>query len=254
MHYKNHQKIVERKHLEFLIGKQFGDTELYPRFGESPDLIIDVKGTTIGVEHTQLFLSHTGPPGLAPIAQETLQKKIVLKAWNIFRQHKLPSLWVIVTFEDATTYFGKDVDRTALMVATTVEQFLRKNPKEQVWYKLEAWRARRTTQEWPTGVVQIDVQLVPDPSLEVWGPGQSYMVPHLQVADIQTTIDAKNERVADYLRQCSHVWLLIVVDDGSQASHFDVDDDVLNYPFSTLFSRLFLLRRLHEELFELRVG
>jgi hypothetical protein len=253
MDQRQFDKLVERKHLQLFLEMHFGATDLNPRYGDSPDLLIDSDGTTVGIEHTRYFIEHAGPAGLAPKAQETLQNKIIAKAWELFKSVASQPLWVSVTFEDSTTYFANDVDAVAQTITSLVESFLQRPRIDGPWYKLAAWGFRRSGIPWPNGIAEIHIKKLPDSRYEVWGPGRAYMVPHLEATGVQAVINAKNRRVSSYLRKCSVAWLLIVVDDGSQASHFDVRPELLSHRFASQFTRVFLLRRFHTELVELQV-
>lgn len=70
-------RYIQHWHLQIFLEKLFGEADVKPCFDDNPDLIIDADGKCIGVEHTQYFLDHNGPRGLAPKAQETLQDKII---------------------------------------------------------------------------------------------------------------------------------------------------------------------------------
>ncbi|HSH83252.1 MAG TPA: hypothetical protein VLA19_32360 [Herpetosiphonaceae bacterium] len=252
MDQRQFSKLTERKHLELFLQLHFGDRQLNPRFEDKPDLRIDIDDVTVGVELTQCFVKHVGPTGLAPNAQEALQNKIVWKARSAYQAANPQPLWVNVYFEPATTYRGNDVDTVAQALAMTVQHFLTGQPQQGVRYSLEAWQAKRLGTPWPKGISLIGVKVVPDAGSEVWGPTRGYGVPHLEASDVQEVIDAKNKRVGDYLQKCADVWLVIVFDTGSQSSHLNVEPSLLSHPFSTQFSKVFLLRSFHQELFELQ--
>jgi hypothetical protein len=252
MQQREYQKYIERKHLELFLDLHVGSSPTDVAFDDNPDLLMSISGKPIGVEHTQYFIGYRGPSGLAPKAQETLQSKIVWKAWQEYKEtHKQP-LWVLVVFEQATNYYGNDVDTTAQSLAAHIAQLVSASLTIDTWYKFKSWRARRSGLSWPRCITEIHIQVLSDASYEMWGPSQSYVVPHLTTGELQSVIDTKNERVANYRRKCEEVWLVIVIDDGSQSSHFDVDDTLLNHEFVTNFDKLFLLRRFHRELYDLR--
>ncbi len=253
MNEREYQKLVEQRHLHLFLEKHFGEADVKASFDDSPDVIIEANGKRIGIEHTQYFMEHRGPPGLALKAQETLQNKIIQKAWDFYKERGGTLLWLIVVFDDKAAFYGKDVDRVARELANCVEQMLREGLQVNVWYRIEAWRAKRLGRPLPNSISQLHLEIVTSPGLELWGASRSGAVSDLQVSQIQTVIDVKNQRVPDYLLKCSEAWLLIVVDGSSPSSHFEVGAAASGHKYTSEFSRVFLLRRFHQELYQLPV-
>lgn len=148
---------------------------------------------------------------------------------------------------------GKDVDRIARELASCVEHLLGEGLQENTWYVIEAWREMRRSKPVPEGIRLLHLEIVPRPGLELWGPTRGGAVPDLQISEIQTVIDGKNRRVPDYLLKCSEVWLLIVVEGSSPATHFGMEVATSGHRYASAFSRVFLLHRLKHELYELLI-
>ncbi len=194
-----------------------------------------------------------GSSGLAPVAQEAVQDKIIRKSWDFYKEHNAALLYLLVVFEDKTAFYGKDVDRIARKLANCVERLRGEGLQENTWYLIEAWREKRRGKPLPDGIRLLHLEIVPSPGLELWGPARGGAVSDLQIAEIQTVIDGKNRQVPDYLLKYSEVWLLIVVDGSSPASHFEMDVASIGHQHSSAFSKVFLLHRFKHELYELPV-
>jgi hypothetical protein len=85
----------------------------------------------------------------------------------------------------------------------------------------------------------------------VWGPNYGYAVPGVSIDLIEERLRDKESRLDEYRRRCDEVWLLIVTDTGTRASHFDVPGSVVSATYSTGFERLYLLIIFHHSLLRL---
>lgn len=224
--------------------------------GDKPDLIIYSTPGTIGIEHTRIYRTVGAVAGLQPHAQLAVRHRIVHLAWQRFRILSCRKLWLLVHFAHATTYTKREAQVVADSIAQVVHEATLNmaQPDSIVWYELESWRYQRLRREFPKEVTRIDLQIVDgNPKLELWGPPEAYMVPHLPAEVVQERLVRKEKQLQEYLSRCTEVWLLMVLDTGVSSNHFEVDLSLLETEFQTSFSKLLLFRAVHSELFELKI-
>jgi hypothetical protein len=253
---KKEQRDSERADLDLFVRQYFSQKPKDIEHRDKPDLIINLDEKVIGIEHTRIYRTSGATSGLEPHAQIAVQHRIVDSAWKEFSSISSSKLWLLVSFEDVTTYKmreSRDVGRLLAQVVNETVAQISHQPGTIVWHTLEAWQFQTRGLNFPHGIKQIDFQIVDDkPKLELWGPAYSYMVPHLSVERIQERISEKEKRIQDYLLSCDEVWLLIVIDTGVPSNHFEADQELMETFFHTSFTKVILLRSFHTELFELK--
>lgn len=229
----------QRRDLDLFVRKYFGE----------------ITSKILGIEHTRIYRTADTVPGLQPHAQLTLQHRIVNSAWKTFRSLSSRRLWLLVHFDSRTTYTKRESQIVGDSLARVVCEGVRNmsyEPDTIVWHELESWRYQSMGREFPKEVSRIDLQIVDgNPKLELWGPTEAYMVPHLPAEVVRERVSAKERHLKGYLSKCNEIWLLMVLDTGVSSNHFEVDEELLANRFSTSFSKLFLFRAFHSELFEL---
>ena len=245
----------EREDLAQFIRLYFG-SEPELDYGDKPDLIINFDNKVLGVEHTRIYQTSGGVSGLEPHAQLAVQHRIVNLAWKEYSAASPHKLWLLVSFDDVTTYKQRDSRAVANLMVRAIREGVSRvshRPGTIEWHTLESWQFRRHGLDFPEGVRQIDFQILDDSKLELWGPAHALMVPHLSVERLKERISEKEKRIQDYLAKCDEVWLLVVVDTGVPTNHFEADEELLATEFQTSFSKVVLLRSFHSELFELKM-
>lgn len=87
----------------------------------------------------------------------------------------------------------------------------------------------------------------------LWGipRGSSFLV--LDRDRIQTEIDLKDRKLAEYRRACDEMWLLLVSDGFSPATELRLPDDIKEMRFTTGFDRVFHLNNFALEAVELAI-
>ncbi len=250
------RRISERADLAFFVRNYF-EQEPELTYSDKPDLIINLDGKEIGIEHTRIYRAADPTSGLEPHAQLAVQHRIVDSARKEFSTSSSSKLWLLVSFEDVTTYKMRESQAIASLLARVVNEAIAHvtyQPGTITWHQLESWQFQHHGLDFPKGIRQIDFQIVNDnPKLELWGPAYAYMVPHLAATRIKERISEKEKRIQDYLSKCDEVWLLIVIDTGVPSNHFEADEELLATEFRTSFSKVILLRSFHTEIFELKI-
>jgi hypothetical protein len=246
---------VQRADLERFVAKYFPQRPEGLEHGDKPDLTFANDGKTVGIEHTRIFWPPDSISGAAPHAQQAAQHQIVKTAWEQHSALSPRKLWLLVAFENKTTYKKREIQAVASSLARVAHEgaaHIPCQPEQIVWHKVGSWEYQRQGREFPPGITRIDFQVVDHkPGLELWGPRYAYMVPHLSAERVQEIVSAKEAKLKDYRVRCDECWLLIVVDTGVPSSHFEVDEDLVATEFSTSFSKLVVFRSVHAEIFEL---
>lgn len=247
----------QRADLDSFVRHYFAQQPRRMDHGDKPDLVIEFDAKVIGLEHTRIYRTTGAVSGLEPHAQLAVQHHIVYSAWQEYSTLSSRKLWLLVDFDDVTTYKKRESQSVSSLLARVVYEGAANIPSQSgeiIWHTLEAWRYQRIGREFPKEVRRIDFQIVDDnPKLELWGPAYAYMVPHLSVESVKERILAKEKQLDEYLLKCEEAWLLIVVDTGVPSNHFQIDEELLATEFHTAFSKVLLYRSFHTEVFELKV-
>ena len=72
--------------------------------------------------------------------------------------------------------------------------------------------------------------------------------------EIQVLINKKDKKVADYLKKCQEIWLLIVADGVRISSSIDISPNTLNTQFKSQFNRVLFYDRERKRVFDLQVS
>lgn len=84
--------------------------------------------------------------------------------------------------------------------------------------------------------------------------GRGSWVGNLNVEEVQSRLDDKNDRCPDYRESCDRVWIIIVIDGVRASSATDVRDEVKNAAYRFNSDRAFLFEALHKKITELKAG
>jgi len=251
------QRSSQRADLDAFVRHYFTQQPKELNHGDKPDLIIKVGAKVIGIEHTRIYRTAGTISGLEPHAQLAVQHHIVHSAWQEYSALSSRKLWLLVDFEDVTTYKKRESQFVSSSLARVVHKGAANRPSQSgeiVWHTLESWQYRRLGREFPKEVRRIDFQIVDaNPKLELWGPAYAYMVPHLSIESVEERTLEKEKRLGEYLLKCDEAWLLIVVDTGVPSNHFQIDEELVATEVHTAFSKVLLFRSFHAEVFELKV-
>src|SRR5918999_2769131 len=101
-----------------------GIDESWCTFRDDPDLLINLHGTVIGVEHTRVHREDpdiSDTPAGQPYPQDKIQWRIVKRAHEIFRLSSDQLLRLDVSFKEPSTYrAGNDIEREAYALAQSI--------------------------------------------------------------------------------------------------------------------------------------
>lgn len=227
-------------------------------FTDKPDMLIVTPDDRIGVEHTRIYREDpASPSGRQLRPQERIQFQIVQQAFELFRKHSSTPLYLTVMFDEPYNYKTRDASSVATALKRAVLQSMTFidggcTPEQDVL--MESWDFQRRGLEFPDGVRSFHYRVHRNQEWELWAPSYGYMVPYLNVSDIEAVIEKKEKLLNSYQARCEKVWLLIATDAGMRSSHFDIPAEVTEYSYPTKFERVFLMRIFHRNLSELRTA
>jgi hypothetical protein len=225
-----------------------------------PDLLINLYGTIIGVEHTRVLWEDPDKLSTSagqPYPQEKIQWRIVERAHEIFHLSSDQLLQLDVSFKEPSTYqAGNDIEREAYALAQSIRVALSRFPAsdpDHLDVFIQAWQMQQRGLPFPRGVESYIYSLVRTANQEVWSPAGAYMVPDLTVQRIEKVICGKEARLDSYRQHCERIWLLLATDSGLPANHFNVPEPLIQNRYTTRFDQLFLLELFPRRLTKLHV-
>ena len=183
---------------------------------ENPDFIVEIGGQLTGIEVTKIFLEASpGKKGSAIKAAESRRTKwLHALAANYYKRHSTPirlNLW--------TNYDLCEELSDALLSALGASS------------KMPLWKHERVDIELPPGsrcIVNVTRLPLEFSDYSRW----TFLNDHMSfVGDITRdhllhALNKKSRRVADYLRWCDRVWLLLVADSGWNSGSFQIPNQL----------------------------
>jgi hypothetical protein len=221
-----------------------------------PDLLASYRGRTLGIEHTRLYRKDAAlPDGQQMLPQEKLHAQLAERSRQFFHEYSNQSLYVTIDFDEPFNYQRSDVEEVAQELAQSVLDMTTRGREPDAYSSaiwVFSWQARQLGIPFPKGVHCYGYRVEQNPAYELWSPSYGYPVPELSTQRIADVISEKESRIDSYRARCDVIWLLMVTGVGMPSSHYDIPDDVSQYPFTTSFDRVFLLEPFHQRLLELR--
>lgn len=212
--------------------------------GGRPDLVLRTDNGFIGIEHTRLVHSSEH----VSLNQDNLQDQIVREAWARYREQGEPPRLVHIHFHPGRLQ-KRDIRPYAERIQTFVAQ-LDLMPGES--RHIEAWAANRERNDTlPPQIESIWIDAVETEDESLWGVERSSVVPELTRGLIESRIREKEIHIPAYRTECTYLWLLLVADGFSPATHFIIPHRLAEYPFVSGFDRIFVYHHFKRELLEL---
>lgn len=199
---------------------------------EEPDFFVQTDQSIIGVEVTEMFISHRKSAGVLQ-AQESIADQIVSKAQSLYEVAGGRPADVNVVFGPGQDLRGLNRDETAKVLC---EYVLKLN--------LSPWQVVESGSEYLDGLFPYEVSYVrvlgiPDQNLAHWGVARAGWVSSLDSKLVQERIDAKAKRISVYQKAIAVNWLLIVADAMKPSSLIEIpsdfDSSIIHSPFSRTF-------------------
>jgi hypothetical protein len=246
---KQDRRWEEQSHLTRFMESYPGVPAGVREFGDKPDLVIHTATHRIGIEHTQVFRLQDTLGRLFPKEAESLEKRSVEGAQQLFQERGGPALFVYVYFNDLPIRKA-DVPRIAEGLAAVVARIAPVVPGVSV--EVESWSYNRTA---PGAIPeQVEELYIIRPTRldaeSLWGVARAGTVPDLTRDRIQRVIDVKGAKLAEYRSRCEEVWLLLVVDGFSPATDLRLPEG-FDETFTFLFHRVFYFHNFSLKVVEL---
>jgi hypothetical protein len=144
-----------------------GIDESWCTFRDDPDLLINLHGTVIGVEHTRVHREDPDIPSTSagqPYPQDKIQWRIIERAHEIFRLSSDQLLRLDVSFKEPSIYrAGNDIEREAHALAQSIRVALSRFPASDPDHPdvfIQAWQMQQRGLPFPRGVESYICSLV----------------------------------------------------------------------------------------------
>ena len=138
---KQGRRREEQSHLARFLESLPGAPAGVRKFGDKPDLVIHTETHRIGIEHTQVFRLQDASGRPFPKEAESLEKRSVERAQQLFEERGGPALLVYVYFNDLPIRKA-DVPGIAECLAAVVARIAPVEPGG--WVEVESWSYNRT--------------------------------------------------------------------------------------------------------------
>lgn len=244
------QSAHRRKQHELFLLERFVDAAklqveiIEPR--EAPDFIIRVNSRLIGVEVTELFISHDRSSN--PIqTQESISSRIVAAAQQLYQASGGPPAHITVCFGPGEDLRRLNRDRTAKALAAFVHGL---NLSE--WQRFD-WVSEELDGPLPNEVSFVHALGVPSFDMAHWSVARAGWVAPLAAISLQARVDEKAKRLPTYQDTMAENWLLIVADAMNPSQLIEAKDDFNPRAVSSPFARTFFYRHPDRVVVELSV-
>lgn len=225
----------QKQHERFLLERFFDDATLAAEIvdeREAPDFIVHFEGRRIGVEVTQLFISHDTTENLMQ-AQESIAAKIVSTARQIHDDSGGLPVHVTVCFGPSRDLRKLHRDRTATDLATFV-----RNLNLTEWQRVD-WRPEDLEGPLAEEISFVHALGVPRHEMAHWTVARAGWAASLTVGTLQTRVDEKAIRLLKYRETVAENWLIIIADATKPSGLFDtrsqIEAGVVSSPFSRTY-------------------
>jgi hypothetical protein len=202
---------------------------------ESPDFIVRFYGRAIGVEITELFISHDAGRTL-PQAQESISTKIVSRAEQMYQASGASPAHVTVCFGSGCDLSSLNRDQTASALAFFIQRL-----GLSEWQRVD-WRPERLDGPLPHEISFVHALGVPSFQMAHWSVARAGWVASVEIDALQLRIENKAVRLQEYTEAVVENWLIVVADSTKPSQMFEVKPDFDPRKISSPFSRTFFYR------------
>jgi len=200
--------------------------------GESPDFVIVLPTSRIGIEITRHSPQHT-PGHPHPKEQDSLQQQSMAMAERLWYASQSVAL-------DVSAQFLEPPPLTKARVPALAAEIVDYLASEVAALDLFKWAILRCSTDLPE-LHSLCVLRVPDPSYGVWGAGGGGWVRHATEADIRSLVASKEPKVGAYRLRAEEVWLLITLQHMDAGGVLEGPIAPMSLRLTTSFRRVFTL-------------
>lgn len=239
----------KKRHERFLL-ERFIDASRLPldivEERETPDFLVRFDERYIGIEVTQLFVSHDANGPLLQ-AQEAISSRIVSKARKLYEMAGGPPAHVSAHF-----YMNRDLrnlnrDNLARRLADVVLQL------NLVSGQRSDWRRGAGNGDLAEYIAFVHALGVPTRDMAHWGVPRAGWVAPVTAEALQARIKQKAERLVKYQETVPETWLVIVADGTKPSQLFEVRPDFNAGDILSPFARTFFYAHPERAIVELGV-
>lgn len=214
---------------------------------EGPDFLVRSGGRTLGVE-LQEYARGGGAAGSPEREKEMFQDRVAVEAGRIYERWSSIPLNVGFLWNPIATRHNGTVGDLAANAARIVARYIPPESGGQAWLGWDELRGSPLE----NAVHLIHILRLPAGRENFWRSGESGGI-DVEPDELQGLIDRKDGKVAEYLRKCDSVWLLI-----TQSNHISgsahLTDAVRSHSFRSRFARVFVFDHWKDQVTELTVA
>ena len=214
----------------FIVALKLGVEVIEER--EEPDFILQIDGKSVGLEITELFISHE-ENGNTMQAQESISSRIVASAQRLYESSGAPPAHVSICFGPGQNLRKLSRDKTARALATFVQRLNLSVGQSLDWYPEELKNSL------PYEISFIHTLGVPSYDMAHWGVARAGWVVPLQTSSLQHRIDEKAKRLGSYRESIAENWLLIVSDATKPSQLIRAKESFESHSIQSPFKRSF---------------
>lgn len=198
---------------------------------EAPDFLIRVDGRLVGVEVSEIFISHA--PGKSLQAQESISDRIVARARQRYDESGGAPAHVSICFLPGADLRRLNRDETAEALAKFACG-LQLSP----WQRFD-YRPEEIDGPLPDHIAFIHALGVPSAEMAHWTVARAGWAAPLTTKVLLDRVEEKAKRLSAYQSVVPENWLLIVADRTRPSQLFDLDAELDASAVATPFSRAF---------------
>lgn len=238
---------IKKQYERFLLEKFLEASQISAQIveaGERPDFIIRIDEQSVGVEVSELFISHSD--GRGPLQeQEALAQRIVSRASQLYRASGAQYAHVSVHFSPASDLRRLNRDAAAHQLSDFVQsQMLSAG-------QLVQWSPDDVTRPLPDAIAFVNMLGVPEPEMAHWSAPSAGWVAPLTREILQSRVDEKAALLPKYTLRIPNNWLLLVSDGNRPSQFFDPPTRATASSIVSPFQRTFYFARFRSIVVEL---
>lgn len=236
------QKLRER----FLLEQFFRTAVLSAQIEEereAPDFLVRVEGRLVGIEVTEIFISHDSERPLQ--AQEAISDRVVARACQRYYERGGPPAHVSVCFNPGADLRAIKRDDIAEALSLLVRSF-----QLAPWQRSD-YRPEEATDPLLNYVAFVHTLGVPSKEMAHWVVARAGWAAPLTEQVLRSRIEEKAQRLPSYQSVVAENWLLIVADRTRPSQLFELNADLDAGSVSTPFARAFFFGYPEKHVLEL---
>jgi hypothetical protein len=198
---------------------------------EVPDFIVRVQGRTVGVELTEIFISHDASSPMQ--AQESISTRIVASAQKQYQSCGAPPATVTVCFGPGQDLRKLNRDEVARALALFVRELNLSDGQ------LVNWSPQELVGPLPHQISFVHALGVPTFTMAHWRVARAGWVAPLVADSLQLRINEKAMRLSSYQDTVPENWLVVVANALKPSQLVEVREDFDPDSISSPFRRTF---------------